>query len=51
MSWKTLRSRAPSRPATAMTSISESQPAIHSAALVLEGVRFMGAKVTQAGVR
>ena len=39
MSWNTLISRAASRPAIAMISIRESQPAIHSAARVLEWVR------------
>lgn len=42
MIWKTLSSRVVSRPATAMTSISASQPAIHSAAIVLDGVVFIG---------
>ena len=39
MSWNTLISRAASRPAIAMISIRESQPAIHSAARVLDCVR------------
>ena len=43
MIWNTFSSRVLSRPATAMTSISESQPAIHSAAIDLEGVRSIGA--------
>src|SRR6478609_6221007 len=43
MIWKTFSSRVVSRPAIAMTSISESQPAIHSAAIDLDGVLFMGA--------
>src|ERR1700746_1730060 len=37
MSWKTFSSRVASRPATTITSIIESQPAIHSAAIGLEG--------------
>ena len=42
MTWKTLSSRVASRPAIATTSIRLSQPAIHSAALGFEGVRFIG---------
>ena len=42
MIWNTLSSRVASRPATAMISIRASQPAIHSAALVFEGVRSIG---------
>ena len=43
MIWKTLSSRVASRPVTATTSIRLSQPAIHSAALGFDGVRFIGA--------
>src|SRR5712672_341344 len=39
MIWKTFSSRRASRPAIATISIKASQPAIHSAALGLEGVR------------
>src|SRR5437763_9552859 len=39
ISWNTLSSRMPSRPATTTISINASQPAIHSAANGLEGVR------------
>src|SRR3954451_4612652 len=46
---KTLSSRVVSRPATAMTSISDSQPAIHKAAIVLDGVVFIGAGVRGEG--
>ena len=42
MIWNTLSSRVASRPATATISIRASQPAIHSAALGLEGVRSIG---------
>jgi hypothetical protein len=42
MSWKTSSSRVVLRPATATISIGDNQPAIHSAALGLEGVRSMG---------
>src|SRR5580704_2951513 len=42
MIWKTLSSRVASRPATATNSIRASQPAIHSAALGLEGIRSIG---------
>src|ERR1700722_17412657 len=42
MIWNTLSSRVVSRPAIATISIRESQPAIHSAALGLEGVRSIG---------
>src|SRR6185437_13123970 len=42
MIWNTLSSRVVSRPATTRISIRVSQPAIHSAALGLEGVRFIG---------
>src|SRR3954452_10094238 len=41
---KTLNSRVVSRPATAMTSISESQAAIQSAAMVLDDVVFIGGR-------
>ncbi|GLR88014.1 hypothetical protein GCM10007857_47260 [Bradyrhizobium iriomotense] len=44
MSWKTFICRAASRPATAMTSVSDSQPAIHSAAIGLDGVMLIGAE-------
>src|SRR6476646_7131022 len=49
MIWKTLNSRVVSRPATAMTSISASQPAIQSAAMVLDGVVFIGGRSTLRG--
>ena len=39
MIWNTLSSRIASRPATVIISIRASQPAIHSAAIGLEGVR------------
>jgi hypothetical protein len=39
MIWKTFNSRVVSRPAMATISISVSQPAIHSAARGLEGLR------------
>ena len=42
ISWNTFSSRMPSRPATTTISISASQPAIHSAASDLEGVRSIG---------
>ncbi len=41
MSWNTLISRAASRPAIVMIGIRASQPAIHSAARVLDCVRSM----------
>ena len=44
MIWNTFSSRVASRPATTRISISDSQPAIHSAALGLEGVRFISGK-------
>src|SRR6476646_10574755 len=53
MSWNTLISRAASRPAIVMISISESQPAIHSAARVLDCVRSIAGKpkgLGQAGI-
>jgi hypothetical protein len=43
MIWNTLSSRVASRPATTRISIKASQPAIHNAALGLEGVRFIAA--------
>ena len=49
ISWNTLSSRSASRPATAMTSIRASQPAIHSAAIGLEGVRSIGEAESRAG--
>src|ERR1700704_1603794 len=42
---KTFNSRVASRPATATISISVSQPAIHSAALGLEGVRSIDGQI------
>src|ERR1700760_4764472 len=42
---KTFNSRVASRPATATTSISVSQPVIHRAALGLEGVRSIDGQV------
>src|SRR4029077_21250324 len=50
--WNTLISRPASRPAIAIISISESQPAIHSAARVLDCVRFIreAAGLGQAGI-
>src|ERR1700733_13583687 len=41
MIWNTLSSRVASRPATTRISIRPSQPAIHNAALGLEGVRYI----------
>src|SRR5580692_5043064 len=41
MIWNTLSSRVASRPATTRISIRASQPAIHNAALGLEGVRYI----------
>ena len=45
MTWNTFSSRVVSRPAIATISIRASQPAIHSAAIGLEGVRFIGGSV------
>ncbi len=49
ISWNTLSSRSASRPATAIISISASQPAIHSAAIGLEGVRSIGEGSSSSG--
>ena len=51
MIWKTFSSRVVSRPATAMTSISASQPAIHSAAIVLDGVAVIVAGAGERALR
>ena len=44
MTWNTASSRVASRPATAMTSISVSQPAIHAAALVVDWGACIGGR-------
>ena len=51
MTWNTFSSRNASRPATATISIRASQPAIHSAALGLEGVRSIIGNVRGNGGR
>src|SRR5437868_14162729 len=43
ITWKTFISRTASRPATAITNVSDSHPVIHSAAIVLDGVVVIGA--------
>ena len=44
ITWNTASSRVASRPATAMTSISVSQPAIHAAALAMDWWACIGGR-------
>jgi len=49
ITWKTFISRTASRPATAITSVSDSHPAIHNAAMVLDGVVVMRGEILRGG--